>query len=226
MSTIKGHDPATRPFNLCTIEDNPAFAERLLHIFNNSAEFHLQSQFSNAEQALQRLPDLRPHLVLVDMDLPGMSGADCIYELRKSEQLKQTRIVVLTMFEDEDYILQSIQNGANGYLLKDIGPDLLLAELKVACLGGSSMSQTIAERIFKNFQSTPRNQIENPLTVRETEVINLISLGFTYQEIADELDLSAHTVRRHIEKIYRKLEVGSRSQAIRRSRQLGLLQLD
>ena len=211
-------------FSVSIIEDNQEVAVRVRKLIQTSSDFEFYDHFSTAEAAIRRLPERIPHLVLVDMNLPGMDGAECIGRLRQLPALRDVRMVVLTIFEQEDYIIRSIQNGANGYLLKDISPDLLLAEMRVACLGGAAMTVSIAERIMhSHFPDANSVPVDNPLSERETEVINLISLGFKYNEIADELNLSAHTVRRHIENIYRKLEVNSRSEAIRRSHQLGLL---
>ncbi|MCB1174043.1 MAG: response regulator transcription factor [Leptospiraceae bacterium] len=210
-------------FSVSIIEDNSEAAKRIQSLIAGSPDFVFYDHYSSAEQAIRKLPARIPCLVLVDINLPGIDGAECIRRLRSMPGFTAVRLVVLTVFEDANTIIRSIQNGANGYLLKDISSALLLAELKVACLGGAAMNASIAEGILQAYFQPVAATEPNPLSPRENEVINYISLGMTYNEIANELSLSAHTVRRHIENIYRKLEVNSRSQAIQRSHEIGLL---
>ncbi len=209
-------------FSISFIEDNLDLAARLKRLLMESPDFALLDHFSNAEDALRTLPRKTPKLLLVDMDLPGMHGAECIRLLRASARFDAMRIVALTIFENEDLILRCLQYGANGYLLKDISPELLLAELRVAALGGAAMTQSIAARLMNaRLRGERPDAARNPLTDRETQVINLISLGLTYAEVAAELNISLHTVRSHIENIYGKLKVRSKSAALKRYRELG-----
>ena len=170
--------------------------------------------------------------------MPGMDGIECINRLR--EDLSDLKIVVLTVFEDENNIVRAIEAGANGYLLKDIEPSLLLAELTVMHLGGGPMSPSVASKIINRYRlngiitskkglepvlqnSNNDSGFQNLISKRELEVLNLVSLGFVYTDISDELNISPHTVRRHIEKIYKKMNVNSRSEAIIKGRRFGLL---
>lgn len=215
---------ATR--SIALIEDNREVARRLRDLVEGAAGFRFAGHYPAAETALRLLPENPPDLVLVDMNLPGIDGAECIKRIREIESLDRTRLVVLTIFEDVPHILRAIENGADGYLLKDIDPQLLLAELHVVLLGGSAMTPRVAAKILeraKSREATQKNPLlQNPLTPREKEVMHFISLGLKYPEIAEQLTIKPNTVRRHIENIYRKLDVGSRAGAIARSRELGL----
>lgn len=211
-------------YTISFIEDNLDLAERLKRLLADAPDFTLLDHYANAEDALRMLPRRPPGLLLADMDLPGMHGAECIRLLRSSQRFDSMRIVALTIFENEDLILRCLQYGANGYLLKDITPELLLAELRVAALGGAAMTQSIAARLMNTRMRQARpDASRNPLTDRETQVINLISLGLTYAEVAVELSISLHTVRSHIENIYGKLKVRSKSAALKRGRELGVV---
>ncbi|MCE9597074.1 MAG: response regulator transcription factor [Spirochaetia bacterium] len=211
-------------YTISLIEDNPDFTVRLKSLFKRAADFILLDHYASAEDALRNLPRRPPNLLLVDMDLPGMHGSECVRLLRTESKFDSMRIVALTIFENEELILRCLGYGANGYLLKDISPDLLLAELRVAALGGAAMTQSIAARILNaRLKPEPSTAFQNPLTERETQVINLISLGITYAEVAQELKLSLHTIRSHIENIYAKLKVTSKSAALKRGRELGVV---
>ncbi len=201
--------------------------KRLRNLFADAPDFHCLAVYASAEAALaEDGPALSAlDLLLVDLELPGMDGAALIARLRTLRP--ELRLVVLTVFEDEASIVRALQNGAAGYLLKDTPDDRLIAELRVIQLGGSAMTPRVAAKIMELATGGPA-RIEpaehlQTLTDREQQVMNHIALGFKYGEIADELNISSHTVRRHIEKIYRKLEVHSRSQAIQRSKNLGYL---
>lgn len=207
------------------VEDHRLDSDRIERAIRSSRDFYVTSAFRTAEEALSYIEVNTPDIILLDLDLPGMHGIEFIEKIRQKPECDGIRIVVLSVFEDEEFIIQSIRNGANGYLLKDLSDELLIAELQVTIHGGSAMSPRIAERIYAEIDSSrDKDRPENPLSKRENQVINLIALGFTYQEIADELNLSAHTIRRHIESIYRKLKVNSKGQAIRKGWQKGFIQ--
>ncbi|MCR9143242.1 MAG: response regulator transcription factor [bacterium] len=233
------------------VEDRPASARRLRRLIESSDSFRFLKHYDDAESALAELsgdagegrpPDeSAPAMILIDLQLPGMHGSQLIEKLRASDP--DLLLVVITVFEDERSILEAIRRGANGYLLKDTPDPLLLAELNVLRLGGGGLTGRVAARILELAENhaidSPGGQRrESPktpetpgqseagiqaLSQREREVVNFIALGFKYSEIADELNISGHTVRRHIEKIYRKLEVSSRSQAILKSKRIGYL---
>ncbi len=227
-------------YRVSIVEDHEQTALSLTEIIDNSEDFTVWKRYGTGEEALNDVPRNTPDLLIMDLGLPGIDGAECISRLR--EELPDLKIIVLTVFEDDDHILRSLEAGANGYLLKDIDPPLLLAELRVMQLGGGPMSPVIARKIMDKYvgatghcgtsaagevqgkrgKASGKEEAEL-LSPRERQVIELVSLGFVYTDIADELDISPHTVRRHIENIYGKLNVHSRSEAIIKSRRFGIL---
>jgi DNA-binding NarL/FixJ family response regulator len=167
----------------------------------------------SGEEALETLPSLNPDVVLMDIGLPGMSGIECIARLKR--ELPSTQIMMLTVFEDDERIFNSITAGATGYLLKNTPPAKLIEAISDLHAGGSPMSNQIARRLVREFQKPhPKECDLSSLSARELEVLNLLAKGFLYKEIADTLKLSRHTVRTHIRNIYEKLQVRSRTEAV------------
>jgi DNA-binding NarL/FixJ family response regulator len=168
---------------------------------------------ANGEQALVALPVEKPAVVLMDINMPGISGIECVRRLKP--QLPNTQFMMLTVYEDADHIFKALTSGASGYLLKRTPRAELLAALRDVHAGGSPMSSNIARKIvqsFQRFNSTP-SETEN-LSPREREVLELLARGYLYKEIAEALHISGPTVNTHIRRIYEKLHVRSRSQAI------------
>ncbi|MBU2513204.1 response regulator transcription factor [bacterium] len=213
------------------VEDHEQTALELRQVLDQSTDFRFLKWYGSGEQAIKGLAIDIPDFVIMDIGLPGIDGVETIRRLRR--QLPDLKIIVLTVFEDAASILSAIEAGANGYLLKDTNIALLMAELKVMQLGGAPMSPAIALKIINRLSSVNKDETETAekkgtafeqmLTSREREVLNHISLGYTYSGIADAFSISPHTVRRHIEKIYQKLNVHSRSEAIIKGKQVGLL---
>ena len=166
-----------------------------------------------AESALAALPPENPAVVLMDINMPGMSGIECVRRLKS--QMLNTQFVMLTVYEDPDHIFKALTAGASGYLLKRSPRAELLAAIKDVHAGGSPMSSNIARKIVQSFQrfNTSPTETEN-LSPREREVLELLARGYLYKEIADSLYISVPTVNSHIRRIYEKLHVRSRSQAI------------
>jgi len=208
------------------VEDNYEITQSIRGILATDPEFQFNSWYQSGEEAIEKITPDQEGILIMDLNLPGMHGTECIEII--SEKFPELKIVVLTSHDDDDFVIRSIKAGARGYLLKDIKMDRLLSELRVIHLGGSSMSLPIAQKVIQlirppadtpdNNKSQKKIQGENEKTnfisKREDEVLSLISIGYTYADVADELDISPHTVKRHIENIYRKLNVNSRSQAI------------
>lgn len=212
--------------SVLAVEDQPTIQERLTNLFNGSTVFSLLAVHDNALRILEYLDqnsDDPPDLLLVDLELPGMKGDELIAICR--EKYPNLKMVVFTSFEDQSRILRLLKSGIKGYILKDTLDDLFLAELQVVQLGGASLTEKIAQAILADLY--PREVLpadkNGVLTEREYGVINLIALGLNYRDIASELKLSPHTIRSHIENIYRKLEVNSKIQAVEKAKQLGIL---
>ena len=212
-------DSAT-PVTLLILEDQPIIQARLHSLFTAENRFTLLKICGSAEEALAELLVQTPQIFLVDLELPGMSGEQLIPLVRA--KYPDIKIVVFTVFEDQARIVRLLRLGIRGYLLKDIADDLLIAELGVICAGGSTLTERVAQTLMTEIQQSAP-QSPSILTDRETEVLNLTALGLNYKDIAEDLDISPHTVRRHINHIYEKLEVGSKVEALNRARQLGML---
>jgi DNA-binding NarL/FixJ family response regulator len=212
------------------VEDTPEIAANLERVLQSDIDFSCVANFANAEIALRMLPQKEADLCILDIGLPGMSGLDALARMRES--LPQMKIVIFTVFEDSEHILEAIRLGANGYLLKDTDSILLRSELKVVMLGGATLTQRVAVKIGQLLGTdkvAPIADEENEnvetdlLTARQVEILNYIALGFDYKEIADEMNISAHTVRRHIEHIYQRLRVNNKREAIRAGFKFGFL---
>ncbi|RME91889.1 MAG: DNA-binding response regulator [Candidatus Hydrogenedentota bacterium] len=202
------------------VEDDPKFAMLTIGILQKRSHLEFHKWYQSAEEAFRKLKKDSCHLLLLDLELPGLSGADAIEKLK--QLVPDMKIIVYTVHEDEDLILRCIHSGINGYILKDTPEELFLAEIDVVISGGSSLSPRVAEKIIKDYYfDAPKPVVK--LTEREFAVLNLISLGYSYAEAAEELEVSLHTIRRHIEKIYKKLNVNNRTQAIREAILRGIL---
>lgn len=195
------------------VEDDPQVREGLVALINSAPGFECAAACPSAEEALIRLPALSPDVVLMDIHLPGMSGIECIRRLK--QQHPQMQITMLTVFEDHDRIFQSLTAGASGYLLKQTPPAKLLEAITELHRGGSPMSAQIARHVVETFQRpAPPELPEANLTAREQEILHLLAKGYLYKEIAHRLGVSVETVRTHLHRIYDKLHVRSRTEAV------------
>lgn len=197
-----------------SIVDDDAPARGILADWICEADgFTFVGDHSCGENALTALPGENPSVVLMDINMPGISGIECVRQLKP--QLMNTQFVMLTVYEDPDHIFKALTAGASGYLLKRTPRAELLAALKDVYVGGSPMSSNIARKIVHSFQrfNTSPSETEN-LSPREREVLELLARGYLYKEIAESLRISVPTVNTHIRRIYEKLHVRSRSQAI------------
>lgn len=199
-----------------SIVEDDAPVRKILAGWIESAEgFECRSEHRSGETALTNLPQHNPDIVLMDINLPGMSGIECVRRLKP--MLSKTQFLMLTVYEDSDHILDALKAGATGYLLKQTPHEELLAALKGVYAGGSPMTGSIARKLVLSFQtpSQPALQRENvDLTPREREVLELLARGYLYKEIADALQISTPTVNTHIRRIYEKLHVQSRGSAV------------
>lgn len=203
-------DPHIR---VALVEDDSQVREALTQLFRASPGFDLVAACPSAEDALARLPALNPDIVLMDIGLPGLSGIDCIRQLKR--QRPDLLIMMLTVFEDHDRIYQSLAAGASGYLLKHTPPSRLLEAIIELHQGGSPMSAPIARRVVEAFRPRPPAELPGAqLSPREQEIIHWLAQGHLYKEIADRLQLSVETVRTHIRNIYQKLHVRTRTEAV------------
>ena len=196
------------------IEDDVPAREVLAGWLAAAEGFQLVGQFGDAEQALNRLPRQEVDIVLTDIQLPGRSGVECVRLLKP--RMAKTQFVMLTVYEDSEHIFDALRAGATGYLLKRTTYDELLAALKYVYVGGSPMNSYIARRVAQCFPRDPREPQETDLSPREWEVLQMMARGFLYKEIADSLAISVQTVDTYVRRIYEKLQMHSRAQAVAR----------
>ena len=201
------------------VEDDARIRRSLAAMLGTAEDIVCVGQHPNALEALEKIPASKPQVVFMDINLPGMSGVECVLRLATMEPKPQ--IVMLTSYDDGEAIFSSLSAGACGYLLKPIRTAQLLAAVRDVYSGGAPMSGQIARRVVEAFNK-PALAVTGPgaspsLSERETEILRLLSEGYLYKEIADQLSVSYSTVRTHIERIYGKLHVRSRAQAVARS---------
>ena len=194
------------------VEDNPGIRENWTRLLQSAPVFRLVCVCEEAEAALRELPLRRPDVVLMDINLPGMSGIECTARLHRA--LPQARILMVTVYNDNERIFKALEAGASGYLLKRVSGQQLLHAVTELMAGGAPMSAEIARRVVESFQRpTPAIEPDVQLTARESEVLALTARGFASKEIADRLAISPRTVSLHLQHIYEKLHVRSRTEA-------------
>jgi DNA-binding NarL/FixJ family response regulator len=181
----------------------------LRFIINQTAGFEFMSAYNNAEEALTGLPADRPHIVIMDIGLPGSTGIECIRKLKPANPAMQ--FVIFTVYEDSDQVFEALAAGASGYLLKNSPPDKIIDSLREIQAGGSPMSLSIARKVVSSFH---RSVGQNELSEREMEVLTLLAKGLLYKEIARKLSISKGTVSQHVHNIYGKLQVFNRTEAL------------
>ncbi len=196
------------------VEDNDAYRQTLARLLSRAPDCQCVGQFATAEAALAELPALRPDVVLMDINLPGMNGVECVRRLK--QQLPATQVVMLTAYEDTDNIFNALAAGATGYLLKRTSGAEVLAALREVMAGGSPMTAHIARKVVQSFQRPPAAPADPAanLSPREQEVLDLLAQGLIYKEIADRLGVSYETVHTYIRRIYEKLQVRTRTEAV------------
>ena len=194
------------------VEDNRTTREGLERIINLSPGCRCVCTCETAEDALRVLPQQRPEIVLMDIQLPGMSGVECVAQLK--ELLPSAQVIMVTVYEDPDRIFRALRAGAVGYLLKRAAPEQVLNAIREAQQGGAPMSGEIARKVIAYFrnQEAASAEVEN-LSAREREVLELVVHGFSNKEIADRLSVSLEAIRWHLKHIYNKLHVHSRTEA-------------
>ena len=197
------------------VEDDPGVRSSLVKLINSSPGYRCVSQHSSAENALDEIPKLKPDVALMDINLPGINGVECVRKLKP--MLPRTQVIMLTVYQNTDHIFKALAAGATGYLLKQTPPAELLAAIRDVNAGGSPMSGHIARKIVQSFQdstSAAARAESDSLSPREAEVLDLLAKGFLYKEIADHMKISYATVHTHIRHVYEKLHVRSRTEAV------------
>lgn len=193
------------------VEDDNDIRTLLELLIDRSPGFSCKHTFCDAESAVNELVEMEPDVVLMDVELPGISGIEAIEKLKP--EMENTDFIILTIRDDTETIFKALRAGADGYLLKDTPPAILLSGIREVAAGGSPMTPSIARKVT-DFFKPKRN---HDLTQREQEILALLCEGRHYNQIAESLFISGHTVRAHIKNIYRKLQVNSRGEAVNRA---------
>ena len=194
------------------VEDNDKLRGTLARVLNRADGFSCASQHPSAEDALKELPNVKPDVVLMDINLPGINGVECVRQLKKI--MPQVLIMMLTVYEDTENIFDALAAGASGYLLKRTTGAELLTAIRDVQRGGSPMTAHIARKVVQSFQRNAPAQPAENLSEREQQVLDLLSQGLMYKEIADKLQISYETVHTYIRRIYEKLRVRTRTEAV------------
>jgi RNA polymerase sigma factor (sigma-70 family) len=201
------------PITVSIVEDNEQLRGTLSRVISRAEGFQCLSHYAHAEAALDALPKEKPNVVLMDINLPGMNGVECVRKLKQI--LPGTQVVMLTAYEDTENIFNSLAAGASGYLLKRTPRDELLAAIREVQAGGSPMTAHIARKVVQSFQqSAAAAAPTEDLSPREKEVLDCLAQGFLYKEIAEKLGISYETVHTYIRRIYEKLQVRTRTEAV------------
>lgn len=194
------------------IEDDETIRSAFSYLINQSNMFKVVNTYSNAERAIKGIKSDDPHIVLLDIELPGMNGIEAIPKIKG--QVENVYVLMLTVFEEQNKVFMALANGASGYLTKDTAPEKILEALKDVLAGGGPMSSSIAKMVVNSFQKNT----DSPLTKRETEILEQISEGKTRSLIAKEMFIDLETVKSHLKNIYSKLSVHSRADAIKKAK--------
>ncbi len=202
----------TGTVTIAIVEDNSGLRRSLETMIKRTPGFQCVGAFADGEQAVASLPALRPQVVLMDINLPGMNGVQCVARLTRD--LPDTQIIMITIYDDTDAIFDSLAAGAGGYLLKPVRSAQLVGAIKEILAGGAPMSSNIARRVVQTFKKPAAADELTQLTSRENSVLELLARGLLQKEIAAQLDISYWTVQTYIARIYEKLHVHSRSQAV------------
>lgn len=207
----------TRTARVVVVEDDSKLRKTMITFINRSPGYCCAGALPDGESALAEIPQIKPDLVLMDIGLPGISGIECVAALKGL--MPTTPIIMLTVYDEGDYLFDSLKAGASGYLLKRSIGSKLLEAMQEAQAGGLPLTRHMAAKLGQYFQQMGRTQkntqIEvTTLTPREKDVLKLLADGFRYKEIADQLGISLDTVREHARRIYSKLHVSSRTEAV------------
>jgi DNA-binding NarL/FixJ family response regulator len=202
---------------VAVVEDEKGLRASLERLLGMSPGFECSGTYDSAESALRSFSIAAPEMVLMDVNLPGMNGVECTRSLKSVSP--ETQIIMLTVYDDPEQIFEALKAGAAGYLVKQTPPDEILAALRDVRKGGAPMSAPIARKVVQSFREPAKADDElSKLSSREREVLDRLAQGYLLKEIADQLDLSFDTVKTYVARIYEKLHVHSRAQAVYKCR--------
>jgi len=198
--------------NICVIEDIIDIQNGIKSILDNDKRFHLQKCFNNAEDAIAELPNLMPDIVIADINLPQKSGIECVKEIKG--KYEEIQFIMFTIYDDNEQVFEALKAGASAYILKNTSPDKIIDSLLELYEGGSPMSPKIARKVLSSFNTNISESVTDIISKREQEVLELLSKGYLYKEIADKLNVTLNTVKKHLNHIYFKLQVQNKTEAV------------
>lgn len=198
---------------VCIVEDDPGLRESIGGFIDASPGFKCLGAYGSAEEALENLPQAHPQIAIIDINLPGMNGIECVKKL--SQKMPKLQIMMLTVYEDTNQVFDALAAGACGYLLKGTRPEKLLEAIIEIHEGGSPMTSHIARKVVQAFKPSRNTaEVNTHLSEREQQVLELLSQGCAYKEIAAQMDLHLGTIRTYVQRIYDKLHVQCRTEAV------------
>jgi DNA-binding NarL/FixJ family response regulator len=202
--------------SIAIVEDLDVVRNGLKDFISLSTDFLVVGAFKTGEEAFEHLPEIKPDIVIMDINLPGMNGIECIRQVK--DKSPGTQFMMFTVYENDDKVFEALKAGASGYLLKNTGLLHIAESVKELHEGGSPMSANIARKMVNLFRDTDKkNPFLDLLSNREKEILQLLAKGLLYKEIAEQLGITTGTVRIHIHKIYEKLHVQNRTEAINKA---------
>jgi DNA-binding NarL/FixJ family response regulator len=194
------------------VDDEKELCQSIATFVNGAPGFRCLSMYHSGEAALEHLPRDRPDVVLMDIHMTGMSGIECVEKLK--DKVPQVHVLMLTIYEDTEQIFKALSAGASGYVLKRLTPSKLLEAIRDVYEGGSPMSSSIARKVVSSFQGAPKTSNKTGLSSREQMILDCLAKGLTYKQTADKLSISIPTIRSYLRRIYEKLHVQSRTEAV------------
>jgi DNA-binding NarL/FixJ family response regulator len=204
------------PITVEIVEDLDEVREGLSNFINVDPDLKMLGTYSTAEEAIVSIPNNQPDIVIMDINLPGMNGISCIEELK--DKCPHTQFMMFTVYENDEKVFEALKAGASSYLLKKTPPQGIIESIKDLYRGGSPMSSNIARKLVSAYHTRETPSASLLLSPRENEILELLAKGLLYKEIADKLSIVVGTVRQHIHKIYEKLHVQNRTEAINKLR--------
>jgi len=201
--------------SIVIVEDDDLIREGIANIIDEQSGYKCSGSFSNGEAMLEKVKLINPQIVLMDIGLPGINGIECLRQIRQSSP--SILVVMLTVFEDDERVFESIIAGADGYLLKKTPAPKIIDALNEVLNGGAPMSNQIAKRVLDKFRLTPDEDETQSLSKREKEILDLLAKGYTHKQIAENIFISPETVRGHLKNIYQKLHVHSKTAAVNKA---------
>lgn len=210
--------------SLVIYEDNVRLRDSLELLLSGDSGFVVAGAFSDCNAVTQQMKALHPQLVIMDIDMPGMNGIEGVRRIKTD--FPETKVIMYTVFDDDNRIFDCICNGADGYLLKNTAPLKLIQALQELAAGGVPMSPFVAQKVFQYFRTSKQDKADFNLTPRETEILDLLVRGNSYKMIADKASISTDTVKKHLQNIYHKLHVNCGTEAVVKALQHKIVRLD